>query len=260
MTSHYGDNLDSEEHDLVQLAWQDLARLKVNSQNCWKFVNYRTVERVPSGRKETVEMKLDACQDNVVYNDCKSRKDHAKFNGNGAVVFSDSDEESSKSTTSSISTCTSRHKMTKSAVKTRENKGLRVQFHENVHVQLISPGTGTRPTIQRLKSSPVHKPRALDQLPRLQGNRSQSAKLARSKQSGLSAHAQAVSNVSVHVDGKSMPRASGSCMEVFQRFLPQGALSECIDMDSAAIDIVRNYNDPFRGVYGDSTISDLYTY
>jgi len=56
-----------------------------------------------------------------------------------------------------------------------------------------------------------------------------------------------------------MPRANSSCIQVFQRFLPQGSMSDCIDMDSAAIEIVGNYNDPFRGIVGDTLINGIYT-
>lgn len=250
MTSSWTDNIvGAEESDPTQFAWQDFARLKVNSQNCWKIVNHRTVERVPSPYKNN-NMKLDGFHDKTADNN-NSSKENIWFAASKAV--SDSEEEKVVSTTKS--TLTSTHKPTKSAVKTRTKKGLRVQFHENV--QLLTTENENRPTIQRLQSCSLHKAHEREHLPRLQGNRSQSAR-TKSNSCSQTAHDHTALYKRVHVDGRSMPRVNSNRIQVFQRFLPQGSLSDYIDVDSAAIEIVQNFNDPSRGVYVDTISNDLY--
>jgi len=155
MTSQF--TVDTEETDQTQSAWQELARLKVNSKNCWKIVNYSTVERITSTCKEN-KMKLDGYYDNIA-NNINAENFQSIATSKANQFACDSHEEKLVST----KTTTSTHLAPKSVVKTRTNKGLRVQFHE--HVQLLTDEN--RPTIQRLKSCSLANARERDHLPKI---------------------------------------------------------------------------------------------
>ena len=137
-------------------------------------------------------------------------------------------------------------------LKKKSKKDLRVSFKERVH--LISPDIRKAPTTQKLKSGDDEHFRSFSSLPLLESNipRSKVNTRSRRKELGRSSSAKAKnSEFTAYVDGTSVRKSGSTNMKGLQRFLPQVSLDQCNDFDSAVIEVVREYNDPCRGVHGE---------
>lgn len=246
-----GENTIKDDELFTPQAWQDHVRRKIRTQTSWTI---REDSRQEKRKPESANKNHKCLMKNWFLEDNEYGDDEEEGSCEDKRI-----EKVNDSSVEEKELFSGGHfdNIPYDLKKKSKPKDLRVSFKERVH--LISPDIRKAPTTQRLKSGEDENGRTNSSLPFLENNTEYSKAVIRSKKRELGRSASAKvksSNFNAHVDGTSMSRRRSVGLKGLQRFLPQVCLAQCNDFDSAVIEIVREYNDPCRGVQGESI--DLY--